>query len=114
MSLILEAGVEDRICGIAAKGNLAARREVAKVFAFLKQLEKAMTSGSPDFWNIAGSASGRLTAGKTQSNGESLWILYREHSYCIAVLSKSGGVIRVLAVCGGSELAQIEQRLCVP
>jgi len=108
--LILSHEAEVRMLEIARDGDLAARIEVARVFAHFEELEERFVR-SPDYWNISQSASGHLTSQAVLRNGTPIWRLCPSHTHCIAILFKDGDTIFVRNVCNAAMIAELEGQL---
>jgi hypothetical protein len=102
---------EEGLYRLAKEGVLAARSEVARVYAYLERLERKMAADEPAFWNIPGSASGALTSRAKLKDGTPIWRLYPTHVHCIALLAIQDGDLFVLAVCREAEVKTIELEL---
>lgn len=106
--LFISTDAEAALISIADTGDLQARSEVARFIAILKFLKRKV-GHTPDYWNVALSASGTLSSHATAKNGTSLWRLYPTHTHCIGVVAMQDGDLYVLNVCSEFEISSVER-----
>ncbi len=105
--LYIKPNAEAALIRIAVSGDLKARSEVARVIATLRIFEEKLAT-TTDYWNIAHSASGKITSYATLRNGVPIWRLCPTHVHCICLLAMQDGDLHVLDVCSESDLVTIE------